>query len=595
MRKKRERVAQVNNEYLDVKSTDAMTGVYTKEYFFKYAQSIIKDNPDVDFCIVELDVNKLTMINEMYGLNEGDRLLKRMSSIIKGVLEEERFTAIARIHADLFAFLCPYSEKVEKNYIEDIEKAVADFGVSLNFELLISFGVYHIDDRDLEVSKMCERANLALKSVKGNYINHVGHFDKEMREKAVLEIDITSKMNKALKNGDFKVYFQPKHSLDDESVIGAEALVRWIAHGKTIYNPDQFIPIFEENGFIMKLDTYVWEETCRFISILKAQGKIVPPISVNISRVDLYNPDLVETLVGFTKKYAIDPKMLRLEFTESAYAQSEQLMLKTMEKFHAYGMNVEMDDFGSGYSSLNMLKDVPIDGLKIDLRFLSATHNETKSNRILAAVLHMAKWLGIPSIVEGVETKEQINHLKNLGCTTVQGFYYSRPMPQNEFVDYLDEKSVTEEGYKENFIYESVIDPDSWWNNIVSDCEPLLEMHGAYILADKGEDNELEIILASDSYYELTETTRSALYDECLNAVGYVHKDDVDGLCRMFDEVHNYHTMGQYIYRRKFKDGYKWMFIKARLLEKNDKHGVYFCVLDDVSDLMNKMKEGNIL
>lgn len=583
----------MSDERLDVKCMDAMTGVYTKEYFFRKAEEIIKGNLDSEFCIVELDVNRLTMINEMYGLNEGDRLLKRMATVIKSVLEEEENTAIARIHADLFAFLCPFTDKVISVYVEEIEKAISQFSANLNFELLISFGLYHIDDRDIEVSKMCERANLALKSVKGNYMNHVGLFDEKMREKAVKEIEIASKMNKALKNGEFKVYFQPKHSLDDESIMGAEALVRWFSHGKSIYYPSEFIPIFEDNGFIMKLDAFVWEETCKFISEMQTEGKKVPPISVNISRVDLYNPDLVDILVGLIKKYAIDPRMLRLEFTESAYAQSEQLMLKTMDSFHTYGMEVEMDDFGSGYSSLNMLKDVPIDGLKIDLRFLGQTSNEAKSNRILAAVLHMAKWLGIPSIVEGVETKEQIEYLKNLGCTTVQGYYYSSPMPQEDFVKYIDSRDVKGADYKESILSEYVIDPDNWWNDIISDCEPLLEMHGSYILCDRGEDDELDVILASDSFYELTHSSRASRYKECMSEIEYVHKDDVESICEMFDSVDKYNIMGHQFYRRKVDDEYRWMYIKARLLEKNDKHGVYFCVLDDVSELMNKMKEGN--
>lgn len=573
------------NDRLDSKSTDAMTGVCTKDYFFKYASEIINENTDVDFCIIELDVNRLTMINDMYGLNEGDKLIQFMADTLKRVLETEELSMIARIYADLFAFLCPYSEEGHLVYINEIEDEISRFSSDLGFELLVSFGVYKIIDRNIKISSMCERANLALKSVKGNFMQHIGYFDIAMHEKALMEIEITSKMNQALRNGEFEVYFQPKHSLDDESIIGAEALVRWKTEDGRIVSPGIFIPIFETNGFITKLDFYVWEETCRFISSMQAKGISVPPISVNVSRVDLFNPDMVDTLIGLMKKYAIDPKMLRLEFTESAYAQSEQLMLKAMERFHAYGMEVEMDDFGSGYSSLNMLKDVPIDGLKVDFRFLGASNDEHKSKRILAAVIHMAKWLKIPCIVEGVETSEQIEHLKSLGCTMVQGFFYSKPIPQEEFIDYISNRNLKDPDRKEDLLSEMVIDPDSWWLGVTSDCEPVLEMHGAYILCDKGEELELGIIMASDSYYELMKCNRQKMYEICDDYFEYIHPDDINKLCNMFNALKDYHSMGQALYRRKVDGDYRLMYIKARLLEKNDTHGVYFCMIDDISNL----------
>ena len=569
------------------KHIDALTRIYTKDYFIEHAGMMFRNNPDTEFCLVELEVNRLTMINDMYGLGEGDRVLKTIAGVLTNIFEEVSLSLICRVQADLFAFACPYERSLVESYIDKIEDRIKMLSIELSVDLLLSFGVYEIKDRNLTITSMCERANLALRSVKGNYMHHIAYFDESMRDKAVQEVEITAKMNAALLNREFKVYYQPKHSLDDERIVGAEALVRWITPEKGIISPDKFIPLFEENGFIMKLDAYVWEETCRFISENQAKGIEVPPISVNVSQIDLYNPNLVETLVGLTRKYAIDPKMLKLEITESAYTESTQQMLNAMDKFHEHGMEVDMDDFGSGYSALNVLKDVPVDGLKIDLKFLSHTDedNSNKARRILASVIHMAKWLGIPAIVEGVETVQQVEHLKSLGCTMVQGYYYAKPMPENDFVTYMKTKSTRVKLEIEKLFDETVINPDDWWDSVGSDCEPILEMNSCYMLFDKGEGDELGVIRASDSMYEII-GGRENFYNSPYTFNNAVHKDDLDRFWAMFEQTNDYHTMGKSICRLVFGGKTIWADFKIRLLEKYVDHRVYFAVVDDVTESM---------
>ena len=569
------------------KHIDALTRIYTKDYFIDHAGRLYRENPDTEFCLVELEVNRLTMINDMYGLGEGDRVLKTIANVLSDIFRDVRFSLISRLQSDLFAFTCPFDKALLESYINRIEENIKILSFDLSVDLLLSFGVYLVKDRELSITSMCERANLALRSIKGNYIQHVGFFSESMRDKAVEEVEITAKMNAALLNKEFHVYFQPKHSLDDERIVGAEALVRWITPEKGIVPPDKFIPIFEENGFIMKLDAFVWEETCRFISEYQAQGIDIPPISVNVSQVDLYNPNLVDTLVGLTKKYAIDPKMLKLEFTESAYTESTQQMLGVMEKFHEHGMEIDMDDFGSGYSALNVLKDVPVDGLKIDLKFLSQTDedNSSKAKRILAAVIHMAKWLGIPAIVEGVETVAQIEHLKSLGCTMVQGFYYARPMPEGDFVSYIKNKSTKVCLDVEKPFDETMVNPDEWWESVSADCEPVLEMNSCHILFDRGVGNELGVIRASDSMYEII-GGRERFFDRPFTFDQVVHDDDIDRFWEMFDKVNDYHTIGRSICRLWLEDNLIWADFKVRLLEKNEDHRVFFAVVDDITESM---------
>ena len=569
---------------------DALTKVYNKEYFLGKAEELFKSNPDIDFCIVELDVNRLTMINDMYGLGEGDRVLKTIASVLLETFEDVDNSLVCRMTADLFAFACPYDEKKVIGYIDKIEDKIRILSYDLSVDLLMSFGVYRVNDLDVPVSSMCERAKLALSSVKGNYIQHVGYFDKSMRDKAVEEIEITGKMNAALIGKEFEVYFQPKHSLDDERIVGAEALVRWMSPDKGMVSPEKFIPIFEETGFIMKLDAYVWEETCRFISEKQAMGLKVPPISVNVSQIDLYNPNLVDTLVGLTKKYAIDPKMLKLEITESAYTESTQLMLKVMQKFHDHGMEIDMDDFGSGYSALNVLKDVPVDGLKIDLKFLSETSisNANKAKRILASVIHMAKWLGIPAIVEGVETAAQVDHLKSLGCTMVQGYYYAKPMSEEAFVKYIETWSKNDNFEVSKPFEEAVINPDEWWDSVSADCEPILEMNTCHILFDLGEGGELDVVRASDSLYDII-GGRERFCDSPFTFLDMVEEKDTGRFLTMFDEINDYHTIGSSIFRINLDGRTIWADAKVRLLEKYEGHRVFFAVIDDITKSMEEV------
>lgn len=580
----------MNISGVDSKYIDSLTRVFTKEYFYIQARKLIEENPDTVFCVCQLDINRLTMINDMYGLGEGDRVLKVIGSTLINIFQEVPESLVARVHADLFVFLCPFDKETVEGYIDVLEESARFLSGKLNVDLLLSFGIYVANEKNVPVTSMVERANLSLKAVKGNYINHISYFDIEMREKAIDELDIVTHMNSALKNKEFVVYYQPKHNLETEEVIGAEALVRWISPTKGVVSPAKFIPIFENNGFIMKLDEYVWEETCKFISENRNKGIMVPPISVNVSRVDLFNPKLVETLVGLTKKYAIDPKMLKLEFTESAYTESMQQMLGVMERFHEHNMEIDMDDFGSGYSGLNVLKDVPVDGLKIDLKFLGKAEDDVKGKKILASVIHMAKWLGIPSIVEGVETLEQVKHLKSLGCTMVQGFYYAKPMPTEEFINYLKEKSISTKIETDKVFKEDVIDPDDWYDAVSSDCEPILEMNHSYMLLDRGVGEELSIIRASDSFYDSL-GGRGLQHVNNKQCSEIVFKDDLKKVYDVLDSINDYSTIGKCINRAVFNDNMIWIYMRVRLLAKYEEHKVFFATLDDITDTIGTTKQ----
>ncbi len=573
------------------KQVDQLTGILSVTSFERDVRELIDSHPDKVFAIVELDINRLTMINELYGLSEGDNLLRYMGSTLRDVLRDVEDSSCARIQADLFVFACPYDEKVIENIITLIEHSIRRYSLMLNIDILVSFGIYKCVKPELEVALMRDRAKMALKTVKGNYIKHFAYYDEKMHDKIVREQEITQNMNHALKNREFVVYFQPKHSLDDESIIGAEALVRWNSPQKGMISPGEFVPLFEENGFIMKIDTFVWEESCKFIRKSLDAGLPIKPVSVNVSRINLYNPELCEILNSLVKEYNIPYEMLELEFTESAYTDNPQLMLQTMNTLQQMGFKVEMDDFGSGYSSLNMLKDVPVDVLKIDLRFLDKSEDSEKATAIVSAVVRMAKWLGISSIIEGVETKEQISFLKSIGCTMVQGYYFSKPMPQDDYIEYIKKYSMIEKSGKQPHLDTAYVDisPDAFWKNVEEHENDLTALFSAYALYEMYDGVE-ETIRTSESYYELFHTNRNEHYENRGSSRLRVYEEDRPLVGAMLEQAGTGIGVGEAVFRRMCHDGsIVWIHAKAKLLGMNGKSKVFFVGLNDVSRYINSI------
>lgn len=577
-----------------INERDRLTGIFSRDYFDQTAREFIDENKDVEFAVLEIDINRLTVINELYGVQEGDNTLKYMATTLEEIFQEVPFALYARIQADLFAVFCPWNKEKVEGYISEIESAFSKYSQMLNIDILISFGVYICDDRKLDVQLMRDRAKLALKTIKGNYIVHMAYYDDKMHDAMIREQDVVQNMTHALENREFVVYFQPKHSLDDGRLVGAEALVRWKSESKGMISPGVFIPIFEDNGFIMKLDRYVWEEACRFIRKRLDLGEDVKPISVNVSRINLYNPELVMILKNLIEKYEIPYDLLELEFTESAYTDNPQLMLQTMAALQELGFKVEMDDFGSGYSSLNMLKDVPVDVLKIDLNFMSKTNNSEKALIILSSIVRMAKWLGINSIVEGVETEEQIEYLKGIGCTTVQGYYYAKPMPEDEYIAYSEDnaKKCSELEIEKSERVIMPVEPNDIWMMIQktrNDDFPIFDAYGLYEYSKEG----IEAIRLSDSYYELFKTTREFEFANPTVSNDRIHEDDWDILVGMFENAATGENYGEGVFRRILDDGtVLYIYAKCRLLgtnESGDSKLVYLGV-NDITRFMDKHK-----
>lgn len=422
---------------------DSVTGLYTKLKFYQKVRQMLTEVQGEKFAFVRIDIDRFKMINNFYGIKEGDNVLKSIAQELIRISTAFDNFLYARLENDVFACCLPYKEENIELLINALQLNLKK--VNKDYNIKVSCGVYVINDYNMDVSEMYDRAYLAAKNCKGKFVQNVAYYDESMIENMRQEQFIINEVNKALEEEQFAVYLQPKVNLVIGKPYGAEALVRWMHPERGMISPGEFIPIYERNGIIGRLDQYMWRSVCRLLRKWLDEGKNPDPISVNVSRVNIYNPHLVEIFNKLITEYQIPPHLLNLEITESAFMEDQALIMKTMHRLHELGFRIMMDDFGSGYSSLNILKDMEIDYLKIDMQFLQQdVEFNGKGEKVLTSIVRMAKWLHLPAIVEGVETAEQVDFLKCIGCEYAQGFYFAKPMPVADYEKYIEKEHKKE-------------------------------------------------------------------------------------------------------------------------------------------------------
>ena len=411
---------------------DELTNIYNKSKFIAEATDIIKSDKFENLALFRFDIDKFSLINTFFGYKEGDEILKYCAGLIDKICKNRDISTYGRIRADVFAFCISIKSLLE---IEEItQKINTELNkYDINFTLVPSVSVYLIKDKDISVNLMLDYAELAAKTIKGNYIKMYAVYESWMIQETAEKQSIINEMDKSLSNDEFVVYYQPKYDTKTFKVCGSEALVRWFHPTKGMISPEIFIPVFEECGFITKMDYYIWEKVCCDIRKWIDEGITVKPVSINISRVDLFANDLLDTLCEITKKYDIPHEILQLEITESVYVYNNDFLKKIVAKLHEKGFVILMDDFGSGFSSLNILKEIDIDVLKIDMKFFQKAGDEGKGRTIITSVICMANGLNISTVAEGVETEDQVAFLKGIGCDIIQGYFFSKPLPSEEY------------------------------------------------------------------------------------------------------------------------------------------------------------------
>ncbi len=408
---------------------DRLTGIYNREYFYDTVTERVRAAEENTYCMVCSDIKNFKLINDIFGIDEGDEILISIADTLRKLSCPG--AVYARLSGDRFAICLPQESYDEKTFIDAFHKANEKEG-SANCRVYVHIGVYNIIDKNIDVSVMCDRAYMAIKTIKASFTDTIAYYDDEIRQTSISEQKVTGEFEEALAEGQFCIYIQPQISANGD-VLGGEALVRWLHPQNGLIPPGAFIGILERTGLICRLDMHTWELACRKLREWKDRGLDGYHISVNISPKDFYFTDIYETFTHLVEKYGIDPHALRLEVTETAIMSDFNKQYALIQRLREYGFLVEIDDFGSGYSSLNVLKDMIVDTLKIDMCFLRETEQRDRSKTILRTIISMSKELGMEVITEGVETKAHVDFLTDMGCDVFQGYYFARPMPVSEF------------------------------------------------------------------------------------------------------------------------------------------------------------------
>ena len=430
---------------------DPLTGLYNREYFYRYAEQYDHYHQDQEMDAVIIDINHFHMINERYGKGVGDDVLRRLGAQVRQIAEESGGIACRR-EADTFMLYCPrredYSDVQNRASVTMTERDETASRIHLRM------GVYADVDKTVDVELRFDRAKMAADTVRGSFTRSIGYYDSALHERELYAEQLIEEFPGAIENRQFEIYYQPKFDVRPETPVlsSAEALVRWIHPELGMISPGVFIPLFEENGLIQKLDFYVWRETARQIREWKDIYEFSIPVSVNVSRIDMYDPALPDTMEGILKEFGISGSDMLLEVTESAYTQDSRQIIETVEKLRALGFHVEMDDFGTGYSSLNMISELPIDALKLDMSFIRDAFREGGNTHMLEVIIGIADYLEVPVIAEGVETEEQLDALRTLGCDIVQGYFFSRPVPAAEFEPFILQKKEVDKAIERKII-----------------------------------------------------------------------------------------------------------------------------------------------
>lgn len=426
-----------NKDLIRWTERDQLTGLYNREYFYRYAEIYDTFHQDEATDALVLDVSHFRVMNERFGRAYADEVLIRIGAELYKFVRSNGGIACRR-EADTFQVYCPHMT----DYAPLSQQVTAAASGEDKVRVHIRIGVYPQVDKTIDMELRFDHAKSAADSLRNSFSESVAMYDESLRAVEAFTERLLDDFRTALAQKQFAVYFQPKYGIRSPKPVlcGAEALVRWQHPELGMIPPGRFIPLFESNGLIRELDHYVWREAAAQIGDWRKRLGCSAPVSVNVSRIDMMDPDLADTFCRLVEENGLSFDDLHLEITESAYTEDSEEIIRVVSGLRARGFKIEMDDFGAGYSSLNMITKLPIDALKLDMMFIRTAFHETGNTGILKIMLDISRYLSVPMIAEGVETEEQMLTLQGLGCDIVQGYYFARPMPAKDFEAYLKSK-----------------------------------------------------------------------------------------------------------------------------------------------------------
>lgn len=567
---------------------DELTGIYNRRGFYRFTEKLLREYPGEKFCLIYWNIRKFKVINELFGREAGDKILVRLAESIKKEFGGGLGT-YGRLERDNFICCVPESVVEARQWMKLGD--IFYFRDNTEYRFFSCYGLYRVEDRSMGIENMVDRARLAMESVRDDYVEPCAWYDESMWDSLFQEQKTNSEFQSAIEKNQFKVFYQPICRAEDGRVISAEALVRWEQPGKGLVSPGSFIPLFERNGFISVLDRYVWNEVCRMLRERMDKGQRTVPVSINVSRVEFRSGHLSEDIYEVVKKHGIPTNMIKIEITETAYSDDPKQVMEAALKLQEYGFVVLMDDFGSGYSSLNTLKDLPMDVLKIDMKFMEDFENNQKATIILEAVIRMAKWMKLSVVAEGVETRTEWDYLKSVNCDQVQGFFFHKPMPEKEFeilLDKIEEAPAEREVSPE--VDEEMLDVFFQSNSQVSDM--FYNMLGGMGILEMAGD-QLEIIRVNKGFYEVL-GREAASQEEGLRSMNLQIADPQEKAlwlenCRISREKGCVQQIQ--VNHQRLDGSYVWLNVKLRYMGRRGSRALFYFTVENIQEKKQEEQE----
>ena len=571
------------------KQRDSVTNLLVEKDFVIRSQEYIDNNPNIQYCLISMDIEHFKFFDEWYGREMGDLLLAKIGATLSE--NEEALNGVSGYFGkDDFALLIPFDRKEIERIYEEIRHIIISFGLSVGF--IPAFGVALIE-KDMSVVDAFDRATIASSRAKTDIRNRICIYDAEMQFLAIREHRLLSEFMQALKNDEITFYLQPQARISSHKIVGAESLARWIKKDGTMVRPDEFVPVLEKYGFISDLDTYLWEKVCQWLRKWIDDGHKPVPISLNVSRADIFTIDIAEYFINLVDKYKLQPDLIKIEITESSYAETKEAIGELVKKLRSNGFRVLMDDFGTGYSSLNMLSNLKIDAIKLDASFLNLVDDDNeKGMNIIESIVNMTKLIALPIIVEGVENKNQCDYIEKLGCRYIQGYFFYKPMPVKDFEKIIsDEEQIDDRGFvvklNEQFRIREFLDvnvySDSMLNNVL----------GAVAIYS-WKNNQTDIVRFNQQFYESVNVPDFS--ERLTNIERFLYKGDAEKMYIAFKEAIDDKLNGSNAILRFFRtDGsLTWYNIHFYYLGKKEDGDRFYGSAENITEIMN-LKEQHLL
>lgn len=577
-----------NVDNINEQGINELTGLYFTHTFFKEVEEFLKTADDGNYCMMAVDIEHFRLYNKIHGRADGDILLKRLAEIMKE-FRKRQGGVVGYLGGDNFGICTVYDAEALDRLRKEIRSEIRNRNNTVGY--LPAFGIYRIKGEETSAATMYDHATVALSQVIGNYMVRSCEYYPDMDEKIEEELRMLSDIQRGIDEDEFTFFIQPQCDITKGKIVGGESLVRWIHKEKGMVPPGLFIPVLEKNGFVADLDKIVWEKVCIWLRDCIDRGYQPVPISINVSRIDIFSMNVPAFLISLIEKYDLDTELLKVEITEGAYAECGDKIINTVKALQDYGFLVMMDDFGSGYSSLNMLKSVPVDVLKMDMRFLEINENEEeKGIGILESVVNMARQMKVPIVVEGVEFKQHETLLLRMGCRYTQGYYYYKPMSIKDFeVLIADRRNVDYEGFwcrqGESLKMRELLDA-----NLINDAT-INNILGPVAFYDICENN-IEITRVNEQYLQLAGVVADEEEEHRKHFWDHVRGDDRQLLFSIFNEAYENQSGGAsgFIHYLRPDGQTLWVQIRVFFLREKNGHKIFYGALSDMTALKNKKK-----